>query len=279
MQGVLFLCIVALTAAETIEEKKHLPHQNHEDVLRKLQENPKNPSHTMKEHHKSQVKSFSVERGIEPKYLDCQEIFEKNSTASNGEYTIFTDPTKPGKKVYCDMSNKGWTLILQRKMEKDIIFHQDFQMYENGFGDIRNSYWLGNEFVHQLTKKNKYLLRVVFRTADGKFPFAEYDYFKLEDASLHYAIRLGSYTASTAEDGFSSPVLENKVDNQPFSTSDKDNDLSPANCAAAFKTGWWFADCHSSILTLPGYIKWQGTCDSETQICPYVKMMIRRNPV
>lgn len=278
MKGLLFLCFIALAATEAVqEEKNHLSHQNREEIIRKLQGNLKKPSHIKNELPKPLVVTLPAEKGIEPKYLDCQEIFEKNSTVGNGVYTIFADSTKPGKKAYCDMANRGWTLILQRKMDKDISFHQDFQMYANGFGDTSNSYWLGNEFVHQLTKKNNYLLRVVFRTADNMYPFAEYDYFKLEDANLNYAIRLGSFNPSTAEDGFSSPVLENKVDNQAFSTSDKDNDLSPANCAAAFKSGWWFADCYSSALTLPDYIKWQGICDTGTKKCPYVKMMIRRN--
>ncbi|XP_043925570.1 angiopoietin-4-like [Protopterus annectens] len=276
MKALLLLCFIALSAVLDISEA------NEQSPLADKKSVPKNLLENLKKELNKQAKGisyFAGEKGIEPKYLDCQEIYENNTAAANGEYTIFADPTMPGKKVYCDMSSKGWTLILQRKMENDISFHQDFKMYANGFGETRNSYWLGNEFVHQLTKKNKYLLRVVFRTADGKFPFAEYDYFKLENSTLFYTIRIGSYQKSTAEDGFSSPSWKNKVDNIAFSTSDKDNDLSPANCAAAFKSGWWFEDCYSSILTLPGYIKWQGTCDSETKICPYVKMMIRRNPI
>ena len=34
-----------------------------------------------------------------------------------------------------------------------------------------------------------------------------------------------------------------------FSTSDRDNDLWPDNCADFFKGGWWYKDCHTSKLT------------------------------
>lgn len=33
-----------------------------------------------------------------------------------------------------------------------------------------------------------------------------------------------------------------------FSTFDKDNDIAGANCAVAYKGGWWYEHCHFSNL-------------------------------
>ncbi|XP_043946486.1 fibrinogen-like protein 1-like protein [Protopterus annectens] len=205
---------------------------------------------------------------------DCQTLYEADNTLQTGVYTVHYDINAAGKKATCDMGAKGWTVIFQRYMNRDVNFDLDWKSYKNGFGDVQFTYWLGNEFVHQLTKKANYKLRVVF-SAGGVSKFTEYSHFKLEPESQNYAIRLGTYQPSTAEDGFTDPMVKNQVDNTMFSTPDNDKDHSPANCAATYQSGWWFRDCYASILTLKDHLEWQGLCSSKGE-CTFVKMMIMR---
>ncbi|XP_043946487.1 ficolin-1-like [Protopterus annectens] len=205
---------------------------------------------------------------------DCQTLYEKDNALKNGVYSIHYDPKAGAKKVTCDMGSKGWTVIFQRYMDRNVNFNLDWKSYKIGFGEAQFTYWLGNDFVHQLTKRANYKLRAVF-LVKGVHKFAEYSHFKLEPESQHYAIRLGTYQPSTADDGFTHLSVKNQVDNAMFSTPDNDTDYSPANCAATYQTGWWFRDCYSSILTLKDHLEWSNLCTSKGE-CTFVKMMIIR---
>ena len=57
-------------------------------------------------------------------------------------------------KVFCDMdaSNGGWTVI-QRRADGSVDFSITWADYKFGFGSLNNEFWLGNEKIHQLTKR------------------------------------------------------------------------------------------------------------------------------
>ncbi|VDI25806.1 Hypothetical predicted protein [Mytilus galloprovincialis] len=77
---------------------------------------------------------------------DCTEL--KKSTATSGVYQIFPDKTK-GVKAYCDMDtdNGGWTII-QKRYDGSVNFQRSWTEYENGFGNVKGEYWLGDSLKY-----------------------------------------------------------------------------------------------------------------------------------
>ncbi|CAG2206717.1 ANGPT2 [Mytilus edulis] len=87
---------------------------------------------------------------------DCTEL--KKSTATSGVYQIFPDKTE-GVKAYCDMDtdNGGWTII-QKRYDGSVNFQRSWTEYENGFGNVKGEYWLGNKHIHRLTSRARDIL-------------------------------------------------------------------------------------------------------------------------
>ena len=64
---------------------------------------------------------------------DCTEIYNDGSR-TDGVYVISPDSRCPFR-VYCDMTNGGWTLI-QRRQDGSVNFHRSWDEYVEGFGDV-----------------------------------------------------------------------------------------------------------------------------------------------
>ena len=72
--------------------------------------------------------------------------------------------------------------------------------------------------------------------------------------------------------------------NMMFSTKKHDNDLLTKNCAVIYNAPWWFAKCHSSLLTgeygknisYASGITWSSPWGYYT-FARYAAMMIRPN--
>ena len=57
-------------------------------------------------------------------------------------------------------------------------FFRNWTDYKYGFGDHDREFWLGNEFIHQLTKSGDMKLRVELEAHNGSTAWAEYDTFR-----------------------------------------------------------------------------------------------------
>ena len=72
-----------------------------------------------------------------------------------------------------------------------------------------------------------------------------------------------------------------------FSTKDRDNDPSEANCASDLESGWWYKDCKESDLNgpyrhplppttdIPPHVRWNSWKSSSFYSMKRVKMSIR----
>ena len=159
--------------------------------------------------------------------------------------------------VYCDMSKldgvkNGWT-ILQRRINNSVDFDKPWNDYKTGFGNLDSNFWLGLEKIRRITNSATYQLYVAvqFQNVDvaaqsgQSVRFAEYNSFSLATEASNYQLSIGSYnsTISTAGDS-----LISRHNGKYFSTSDRDNDNSPPNCAEQYQSGWWFNGCLDSNL-------------------------------
>ena len=81
---------------------------------------------------------------------DCSQWY-RNSYRKSGIYKIKNNNVI--KEVYCHMNDTspGWTFF-QRRINGTVSFNRNWEEYKNGFGTSSGEYWLGNEFLHQLTK-------------------------------------------------------------------------------------------------------------------------------
>ncbi len=71
--------------------------------------------------------------------------------------------------------------------------------------------------------------------------YAEYDFFKVDEESTNYRLHIDGYRGNATDAMRYSNFM-------PFSTMDKDNDVSSTHCAKFYTAGWWYKHCHYSNL-------------------------------
>ena len=74
----------------------------------------------------------------------------------NGVYKIYQNILKI-IQVYCDQTTDdgGWT-VFQRRTDGSINFLRDWEHYKQGFGNLQNEFWSGNENIFTLTLQGLY---------------------------------------------------------------------------------------------------------------------------
>ncbi|XP_078330697.1 microfibril-associated glycoprotein 4-like [Crassostrea virginica] len=186
---------------------------------------------------------------------NCQEILTKGVNVS-GVYTIFpwtdSDPNYRPVQVFCDMETAGggWTIV-QKRIGDSTSFNRGWNDYKNGFGSPNDSYWLGNDVLHQLTK-TQVALHVSLTSLDLTTVYAEYRNFSIGDEANKYKLHINGWMTGTLDDSISNTVLPSyNLDGMFFTTFDQDNDMYPKNCAISFGGGWWFNACHYAFLNGP----------------------------
>ncbi|KAL3871693.1 hypothetical protein ACJMK2_039677 [Sinanodonta woodiana] len=80
---------------------------------------------------------------------DCLELYDKGEKR-DGIYKVSPDDGCP-IRVYCDMTNGGWT-VMQRRKDGSVSFKRTWAEYVEGFGDLEGDFWLGLNHIHRLTK-------------------------------------------------------------------------------------------------------------------------------
>ncbi|XP_063810478.1 angiopoietin-2-like [Pseudophryne corroboree] len=175
-------------------------------------------------------------------FQDCADAYKAGVTSS-GVYTLRFSNATDSVKAFCEMdtSGGGWTVIQHRK-DGSVNFNRNWKEYKEGFGSPPDEYWLGNEFVHQLTSQGSYTLRIQLRDWDGNEAYSLYDLFSLGNEENNYRLNLRGYSGTA---GRTSSFSATETD---FSTKDVDNDRCSCKCAQISTGGWWFDACGPSNL-------------------------------
>lgn len=168
---------------------------------------------------------------------DCHNVVAADGS-DNGIYWISINNLF--HPIYCVFSGGQKYTVFQRRVDGSVNFGVDWDHYKEGFGDLRGSFWLGNELLHKLTHTRPYTMSIYMETFDAESAQQDYINFQLKSEAFEYA---AVYTSNngTANDGL--------YGNTAFSTFDEDNDvLAAENCASKYSCGWWFKQCHIGIL-------------------------------
>ena len=172
-------------------------------------------------------------------YRDCKDAFTQGQTTS-GIYTIKPD-NQTAFQAYCDMDTDGggWT-VFQRREDGSVDFYCYWTDYQQGFGNLSGEFWLGLDKIHRLTPTATQL-RIDMQDFDGNSRYAQYSSFNVGDSVSKYTLSVSGYNG-TAGDSLAGH------NGSKFTTRDQDNDAYGANCAQAYKGGWWYHTCHQSNL-------------------------------
>ncbi|XP_073676359.1 microfibril-associated glycoprotein 4-like [Garra rufa] len=190
---------------------------------------------------------------------DCSDIYASGYSTS-GVYTI-TSIDGP-VQVYCEMASGGvndqgpWTVILRRK-DGEVNFFRPWESYKWGFGNKEGEYWLGLEFLHQLTHRHQYKLRVDLEDFQGNKAYAVYTSFSVGSEADGYKLHVSGFVDGGAGDSLR---FHNGM---KFTTFDKDQDNSVENCALQyFQGGFWYERCYYTNPT--GHYFWEKDSEANT---------------
>ncbi|XP_033936986.1 angiopoietin-related protein 4-like [Pseudochaenichthys georgianus] len=172
---------------------------------------------------------------------DCHDLFVRGQRAS-GVYTIQPESSQPFS-VLCEMTSEGGWTVIQKRHNGSQSFNQLWESYKTGFGSLNGEFWLGLENIHSLSRQGPYILQVELSDWAGEQQHNAQYQIKLDGEEKKFALNLESLS------GLQEKIMTTGKSGLPFSTADRDNDLSAdANCAELLSGGWWFSSCGESNL-------------------------------
>ncbi|XP_066279362.1 angiopoietin-related protein 7-like isoform X1 [Branchiostoma lanceolatum] len=212
----------------------------------------------------------TCDRGDDCLIRDCADVRTRNKL--NGVYPTWPKNVSSALYVYCDQTTQGggWTVI-QRRVDGSVNFFRNWTDYRDGFGDLNDEFWLGNENLYIITSQKTYRLRIELEDWDGVRKYAEYSFMSVDSEIENYRLKLGAYTGN-AGDSMSATntthgwdIFKRNLNNMTFSTKDRDNDNSLDSCARLYKGGWWYNSCYNANLNGKYYSTGGQAYDSDLQ--------------
>ena len=129
----------------------------------------------------------------------------------------------------------------KNEVKSQINFNRNWNDYEEGFGNLHSEFWYGLKSIHCLTQNFPWEMKIVFKLKNGNWRGIHYDWFSVGSASEGYPLTVRGFNGGDDTDWFASD--SHQLSGMKFSTPDNDNDGSSGNCAAQWKSGWWYNNC------------------------------------
>ncbi|KAM8715985.1 hypothetical protein ACLKA7_002946 [Drosophila subpalustris] len=136
-----------------------------------------------------------------------------------------------------EIAEPGW-IVIQRRTNDNLDFNRGWKEYENGFGNISGSFFIGLKKLHNLTSMMPHELYIHLESLSGEIRYANYNHFEIGNGSTNYKlISLGLYNG-TAGDAFNDALYnEFMVNWNIYFFGDSTN----------LNTGWWISYDQSGI--------------------------------
>ena len=160
--------------------------------------------------------------------------------------------------------------MMMMMMMINVVFYYIYY-YSDGFGDLDANFWIGLEYLHSVTTQAAYKLRIQMTSLTNEFWEAEYGSVTVGDEASNYKLQVGGYRGNATD------ALKYS-DGMPFSSVDRDNDVSSTHCAKFYTAGWWYKHCHYCNLNgryTVGVVWFNQDFDEWVQMSG-TKMMIQR---
>ena len=168
-------------------------------------------------------------------------MFENGARAS-GIYQLNPVGATSPFNVECVFNQAGAWTVIQRRGDDSTSFVRNWLEYKQGFGTLRENFWLGLDHMHILTNQRQYTLRIDLTNFQNQRRHAMYKYFVVKPESMNYQLEIAQYSGTAGD----SLGYHNKM---AFSTFERDNDKKDHNnCADQHKGGWWYRECDRANL-------------------------------
>ena len=100
--------------------------------------------------------------------------------------------------ILCTDIESKWRTIQQRTKPGSFGAKNNESTYRQGFGKLKDNYWIGLDKIYNLTRNNPMKLRLYYETTDGSIGVAFYNKFYIGDESSNFALYFDSYSHGNA---------------------------------------------------------------------------------
>ena len=125
----------------------------------------------------------------------CGDV-RRHGRRESGFYSISADGIKLFT-VYCDLENNDspWTVVQRRlyNSEPTDYHSKSWADYKNGFNSNEMNFWLGNSYIHEITK-TPHRLKIVITTEEFNTYEAVYEDFTIKDETFGFQVNFASYS-------------------------------------------------------------------------------------
>ena len=178
---------------------------------------------------------------------ECRDWYNVGARRT-GVYTVmWMGRIKKDVRCNMDLDGGGWTVFQRRFKPLSQNFDLDWQSYKRGFGDKNKDFWLGNDFIHEITSSKPHYILMFGRKPNGETVLSKYGSFYIKSETESYEIQLDA-----TQLGHVSSLGESK--GMKFTTGDRDNDLWSQDCGRF--GGWWYTNCGNVRPNQGDRIRW-----------------------
>ncbi|XP_060081812.1 SCO-spondin-like, partial [Ylistrum balloti] len=171
----------------------------------------------------------------------CAELYNGGHRTS-GVYTIAPSAHQP-LNVVCNMTDGGGWTVLQHRLHGSVSFNRSWTDYVTGFGDLRGDFWLGLEYIHELTTQGVHVVIDMIGKQGSSIRYS-YDHFEVKNATTSYELLVANDNSVNCT-SYSRLMYNN---GSKFSTPDKPG----IHGCSSHGSGWWFNEC--SYFNINGII-------------------------